>query len=374
MPKNLVICCDGTGCKFGGANTNVLRLYAALEKSPQQMTYYHPGLGTMGSKFARTSLSRLWTKLLGLAFGYGLMEDITSAYIFLMKRYDDGDNLYLFGFSRGAYTVRALAAMLHMFGLIRTGNESLIPYAIELFRQRIRNQHLFQVADGFKDTFSRDCKPHFVGCWDTVSSVGWIYDPLNLPFTVHNPDIAVSRHAVSIDERRCAFRQNLWQAQPQQDSQQLWFAGCHSDVGGSFAENENGLPNITLHWMLQEAIHAGLRIDPSQSAVLANLKEDPCGPIHNSLTTPWLPLEILPRRFWDTQWVPPRYSWHIPLARRRYMAPDSILHSSVKDRMQKMNYRPSNLPPTQISTNKPSNQQSNDALSTSNNQPIRRAG
>src|SRR5947199_3602198 len=119
MPKNIAICCDGTGEEFGDNNSNVVKIYSLLENSARQVTYYHPGLGTMGSRFAPTKLGRLWTKGLGLAFGYGLMDNITDAYVFLMNEYAEGDSVYLFGFSRGAYTVRALAAFLRMFGMIR---------------------------------------------------------------------------------------------------------------------------------------------------------------------------------------------------------------------------------------------------------------
>jgi uncharacterized protein (DUF2235 family) len=345
MRKNLVICCDGTGCEFGEINTNVLRLHAVLENSSQQVTYYHPGLGTMGSRYALSAPVRLWTKLCGLAFGRGLMDDISSSYIFLMHYYKEGDLIYLFGFSRGAYTVRALAAMLHMIGLVRSGNEGLVPYAIQLFQSKVRTQQIFDVAHRFKAAFSHDCKTHFLGAWDTVSSVGWIYDPLNLPFTAHNPDIAILRHAVSIDERRCAFRQNLWQALPSQNSKQVWFAGCHSDVGGSFAAGDNGLCNMTLRWMLREAADAGLRLNPNAPQIAA-LPNEACAPIHESLTWKWRPLEYLPRRYWNSTSDPDRYRWQIPLARRRYIEPDPVVHVAVQERMQKMGYAPPNLPET----------------------------
>jgi len=345
MPKNLVICCDGTGNEFGDSNSNVVKLYSLLDNSSQQMTYYHPGLGTMGSRFALTKLSRWWTKIIGLAFGYGLMDNLTDAYVFLMHEYEDGDSVFLFGFSRGAYTARALAAMLNMFGLIRKGNESLVPYAIRLFKSKIRNQHSFDIAHRFKATFSAECKPHFVGVWDTVSSVGWVYDPLNLPYTAHNPDIAIGRHALSIDERRCAFRQNLWVPQVGQDSKQVWFAGVHSDVGGGYAED--GLSNITLQWMVRESTQAGLLLKTDQSLSVggasANAPEDALAAMHNSMTIWWRPIEILPRSYIDMRCQPPRRRWRIPLCARRWIAHGSILHSSVEKRM-KAGYNPPNLP------------------------------
>src|SRR3954471_21430454 len=118
----------------------------------------------------------------------------------------------------------------------------------------------YAVAAKFKATFSRECKPHFVGLWDTVSSVGWAYDPVTLPYTYANPDIEIGRHAISIDERRCAFRQNLWsnKTTANQNIEQLWFAGVHSDVGGGYTESESGLAKVCLEWMLTEAAKAQL--------------------------------------------------------------------------------------------------------------------
>src|SRR5689334_23093294 len=133
MPKNIVVCCDGTANQFAENNTNVLKLYSVLDHDPQsQKTYYHPGLGTMEPAGALSTFSRKITKLLGMAIGYGLSLDIRDAYVFLMQNYVVGDKLYLFGFSRGAYTVRAVASLLKMYGLIRPGNETLIPYAIRM--------------------------------------------------------------------------------------------------------------------------------------------------------------------------------------------------------------------------------------------------
>ena len=245
MPKTIVICCDGTNGQFSLQNTNVVRLYSLLDHGPlRQATFYDPGLGTMGAMGAWTPWAQQFTKLLGLAFGYGLKDRIGCAYEHLMSAYEEGDRIYLFGFSRGAYTVRALAALLHMFGLIRKGNENLVPYVTNMFGRG--SEQVFALARRFKPAFSRECPIHFLGLWDTVKSVGWIYDPRSLPYTTDNPSVSIVRHAVSIDERRCFFRQNLWKASPGQDVQQLWFAGVHSDVGGGYPENQSGLANIAL--------------------------------------------------------------------------------------------------------------------------------
>lgn len=133
MAKNIVVCCDGTANEFAADNTNVVKLYYALEQdSASQVTYYHPGLGTMEPAGALTTFSRKATKLLGMALGYGLSRDIQDAYTFLMENFEANDKVFLFGFSRGAYTVRAVASLLRMYGLIRSGNEPLVSYAIRM--------------------------------------------------------------------------------------------------------------------------------------------------------------------------------------------------------------------------------------------------
>ena len=238
-----------------------MKLYETLVHDANQIAYYHPGVGTMGARSALTKLGQWWTKVIGLAFGYGISDNIADAYLFLMRRFQPGDNVYIFGFSRGAYTARALCGMLHCVGLLSEDNEALIPYAIRMLKGM-----QFEVAADFKKTFSRVCKPHFVGVWDTVSSVGWVYNGVQFPFTTatKNPDLSVVRHAVSIDERRAFFRQNLFGLphDPSQDIQEAWFAGVHSDVGGSYPEAESQLSKITLRWMLCEAERAGLVVDP----------------------------------------------------------------------------------------------------------------
>ena len=115
----------------------------------------------MGARNALSSLGRLWTRVRGLAFGYELSDNIADAYQFLMNEFQDNDQIYLFGFSRGAYTVRALCGLLHMFGLLRSGNEGMIPYAMRLFKSSKKDK--FELAAKFKKAFSRDCNPQFLG-------------------------------------------------------------------------------------------------------------------------------------------------------------------------------------------------------------------
>ena len=354
MPKNIVICCDGTHNEFGAVNTNVVKVYKAMVCDSSQIGYYHPGVGTIGARSALTGIGRWWTKVIGLAFGYGLSDNVADAYQFLMRNFQQGDQVYIFGFSRGAYTARVLCGMLHIAGLLTQGNEGLIPYAIRM----IKNRNIdFHVAADFKKTFSRECKPYFVGVWDTVSSVGWVYNTVHFPFTTlaHNPDIAVVRHAISIDERRAFFRQNLFGTpkNPTQDVKEVWFAGVHCDVGGGYVDAESGLSQIALRWMLCEAEQAGLVVDQQRKADILgakppNLAPDPNSKyLHESLEKWWWIAEVWPkvshRQAADGTW---HKTLRINLGRPRYIAPGVSIHESVQTRLNNpaLGYKPSNLP------------------------------
>jgi uncharacterized protein (DUF2235 family) len=362
--KNIVLCCDGTGNEFGTQNSNVVKLFSVLNNAPgSQIAYYHPGVGTMGARNALTLPGKLWTKVRGLAFGYGISAHIADAYQFLMTTYEKDDRIFIFGFSRGAYTARALCGLLHMFGLLAPGNEALIPYALRLFKKSGNKK--FRLAAQFKKIFSRECKPHFLGLWDTVSSVGWILDPIGmkpwrLPFTAKLPDIPVVRHAMSIDERRAFFRQNLiTESVPGQDIKQVWFAGVHSDVGGSYPEPESGLSKLALRWMLCEARNAGLATDATRVAKVLGADPDYAPPrpdamIHESLRWYWWPGEFWPKQAHER--VPPapgesklryRTAIRFNLGRHRYIAEGSVFHESVPQRQKLVPaYRPKNLPKT----------------------------
>jgi len=370
MPKNIVICCDGTGNEYGESNSNVVKLYQVLIRDPaRQVAYYHPGVGTIGAKNALTAAGKAWTTFRGLAFGYGLSENIADAYRFLMQTFAPGDQVYIFGFSRGAYTARALCGMLKMFGLLSAGNDGLIPYAVRLFKRNDRSilarlrarPGKFRIAAGFQATFSVACKPHFVGVWDTVSSIGWILDPIGresggLPYTADLKDAATVRHAVSIDERRAFFRQNLVHADPGRDVRQVWFAGVHSDIGGSYPEAESGLSKITLRWMLREAGNAGLLLEEDAAARAlggspAFMKPRDTAMMHNSLNVAWWLGEFWPK--WTLRRVSPpgvepvkfRGAPRLNLFRRRKIPEGSSIHESVLTRKKLLpSYNPSNLP------------------------------
>jgi uncharacterized protein (DUF2235 family) len=349
--KNIVLCCDGTANEFAKHRTNVVKLFSTLVQDPViQTVSYHPGLGTMEPSGELSPIRRRLARHLGQAFGYGLPNDIRDAYVFLMSNFEAGDRLFMFGFSRGAYTVRSVAALLHMYGLIPRGNEPLVPYAIRMLSS-INNKgdqdakhEYFKLAGEFKATFGklRECKPWFVGVFDTVNSVGWIENPVHLPYTADNPDIQFGRHAVAIDERRAFFRTNLWRwrgvppATGPQDLKQVWFPGVHCDVGGGYPENESGLSKIALKWMLDEAVAAGLAVDPERvETILGNrsvnhVKPDPKGVMHESLCGYWWVAEFIPKRHYDSLRKEERRRMN--LGRRRTVPPGSLIHRAAFDR------------------------------------------
>jgi uncharacterized protein (DUF2235 family) len=362
MAKNIVICCDGTGNEYGDRNSNVVNLYRALVlNDARQVAYYHPGVGTEGSPTSRNRLEAAFSMVMGLGFGEGLLSYVGDAYRFLMNEYAEGDQIFLFGFSRGAYTVRALSGMIHMYGLLHLGNEGMIPYILKMYARHTREADgmlpTLKVAEGFKQTYSRSPRLHMVGVWDTVSSVGMVWDPLKLPYTAENPSMVHGVHALSIDERRCFFRNNLWGApvntKPGEEPQtihQVWFAGVHSDVGGSYPSAESGLSQITLEWMMCEAVKFGLLVDPWRAQMILGcypppppVAANPGQPIHVSLRGLWWLLEAIPRRVYD--FTKKKKHWTIPLDSSRLIPPGSIVHQSVVDKIAvDATYRPKNLP------------------------------
>lgn len=340
--RNLVVCCDGTANEFERDRTNVLKLSLALIKDPdRQLLYYHPGIGTRAPAGVVSRTGAFLARLAGKAFGYGLKADIADAYTFIMNEYRPGDRLYLFGFSRGAYTVRAVTALLHLYGLIGRGNEALVPYAVRLLWSinRARGddkkvEEYFALAREFKQTLrDRACKPHFLGIWDTVSSVGWIGTPVALPYTKDLPDVEIVRHAVAIDERRAFFRTNLIARDAERDFLEVWFPGVHCDVGGGYLERDSGLSKISLQWMLSEARKSGLRFDEDVVERVSGrrgggyVEPNPRAPLHNSLTWNWWPAEFLPKRYFDRKRR--RETWRMSLFRRRTFGPAPYVHDSA---------------------------------------------
>ncbi|KAI5991905.1 hypothetical protein EDD15DRAFT_2446701 [Pisolithus albus] len=219
--RNLVVCIDGTANKFGTKNTNVIELYNLILKSKdnKQQTWYNSGIGT----YARPSwksfsyYKQVIYHKIDLAIAWNFERTVLGAYRWLSDNYEDGDCIFLFGFSRGAYQVRVLSAMIDKVGLIYKGNEMQIPFAYELYADLASGEMVkgvgeeadseMSMAERFKKAFSyKDVKVHFVGAWDTVSSIGIVRGRKLLPGTVDGmKHVCYFRHALALDECRIKF-------------------------------------------------------------------------------------------------------------------------------------------------------------------------
>jgi hypothetical protein len=348
-----VICFDGGGENF--SISNVRRLFSVLDRCPHDQLSYVSSWHRSRSLAAESgSLGRWWFQMRGMAFGAGLITSLTQAYRFLIGEFEPGDRLYLFGFSKGAYVAQALAALVHMFGLVSKGDEVLLEDTIRSFLT-VRSE-TFEVARDTRYLYSQTCKPHFVGLWETPASTGLLYSPLLLPYTSLNPDIAIGRHALAIDERRSMFRPNLWRpATGMQDIKEVWFSGAHSDVGGGYPEAESGLAMAAFEWMVAEARAAGLLVNQSRLDYVLNdghgkHREVPA-PLHNPLRGPWWVLEMFPTSYLrpDANAGEFRASSRIPLGRPRFIPEGSAIHESVLERMASTSgYKPRNLPESYV--------------------------
>lgn len=367
MGQRLVICIDGTSNQPVGNRTNVIRLYRMLEQLPgQQVAYYQPGVGTLQPRSASNWIRQQALIALDKMTAIMLYRHISSVYRYLMAQYQEGTELYLFGFSRGAYTARVLAGMLTRVGLLHPGHDEMIQFAWDVYR-RTRDQEDHVQAARFRKTFSRAVKVRFLGLWDTVSSVGLPWRPRSYPYTFDNSQVQSVRHALALDERRVMFVQNQWTAHPRpsQDVQQVWFAGAHADVGGGYADTESQLAMIPLAWMLREARAAGLTFKEHEVANLLT-PEGKGGKLpapdvsqltaqfaaanaHDELERRpfWKLLEQLPipRQLRDAQGQYQRY-WIRNQGRYRRLPEDALIHQSVRLRQEKITgYLQGRLPP-----------------------------
>jgi len=322
--KNIVICSDGTGNEYGKNNTNVVETYVICNKTSAQTVFYDPGVGTGGWEYSDSTGN---LKAVGdQATGEGLQKNVEDAYGFLMETYEPGDKLFLFGFSRGAFTVRSLAGMLYKCGLLAPDNDNLLEYASKIYNtDSKKDKNIAAIAAGFKQTFCRPCPVHFIGVWDTVESL-----VMNAGKRWHNaalnPEAKHGYQALAIDERRKDFPPSLWdesQQAPGQTIEQVWFAGVHSNVGGWY--DERGLSNIALHWMMGKAKQCGLTIDDNA------LKQRPPNP-HDKLTESF-------EGFWKFRG-----------SRMRKIPEGAKIHKSVFDRINNAanKYRPGNLPQSYV--------------------------
>jgi uncharacterized protein (DUF2235 family) len=404
--RNIIICCDGTGNEISENISNVLKLYRCLRKTektqPRQLVFYDPGVGTLERPDPWHKLKQDFNAILGLATGYGLDFNVLAAYAFLVHNYQAGDQIYLFGFSRGAYTVRVLAGLIHKVGLITPEQVNLAGSGLIAYKQfssdeapKLRAkfksavdaaaaedtlpQTVFDNAAQFaRITSTRWPTIRFVGVWDTVASVivpraDRFYLPSleELAFTLVNPSVQTFRQAISMDERRCMFRLKKWDA-PQtykhnrfndahaepQDILQVWFAGVHGDIGGGYPEKESGVSKYPLLWMIDEATKCGLQVNQATVNQLAwgiqrkgspysYVAPDVRGDLHNSLSGAWWILEYLPKSASYKEWPARKtyFGYYIPDAEPRFIPDGAVIHESAMLRMDAMpSYRPVNLP------------------------------
>ena len=265
--KNLIVCCDGTWNTPDNeddgtiAPTNVFKLFNAVDlesTNTRQLTRYQSGVGTEGGFLSRT---------LGGLVGRGLDEDIRDCYHWLAKKYENGDKLFLFGFSRGAFTVRSLAGMICRLGIVKLAADDDPDGIVKrVYRQGYRERRTKLRGLEFHENSNR---VHFVGVWDTVGALGIPDDKVLLDLfdnpsryqfhdTTLSPNVEYARHAVAIDEKRGSFTPTLWDEKNRdnQNVKQLWFPGVHSDVGGGY--KEHGLSDGALEWMIDESKKAGM--------------------------------------------------------------------------------------------------------------------
>ncbi|EAU86139.2 hypothetical protein CC1G_03350 [Coprinopsis cinerea okayama7 len=207
-PRTLVLCFDGTSDQYDADNSNVVKFFELLSKDPNhQLCYYDPGIGTWFHPGVVSPLFDWFAKLMDQAVAWYLDAHVMDGYKFLMQNYRHGDKICLFGFSRGAYTARALGGFLHKIGLLSRDNFSQVPFAYDLYKRR--DKESVELAFGFKRTFCQSVRVEFMGVWDTVASVGVIMGK-TLPFTNSNSSITTFRHALALDERRAKYRPNVY--------------------------------------------------------------------------------------------------------------------------------------------------------------------
>jgi uncharacterized protein (DUF2235 family) len=316
---NIIVCCDGTwntpnDLENGVPSpTNVVKLYNALApKDPDgapQKSYYHPGVGSEGN----------WRdRILGGSTGKGLNRNIKNAYCWLAGTYQPGDKIWLFGFSRGAYTARSLGGMISRCGLLDLSTYDddsrriwdAVDEVFEIYRMKpeqppVSSDRLHFHNANLGEPGAKKTPIRFIGVWDTVGSLG-IPDDLGIlnlldfrgRHEFHDAGlstiVATARHALAIDEMRQNFIPTLWTLEPgqQADLKQVWFAGAHGDVGGGYAHA--GLSDIALKWMIDEAREEGLEFRPDLDT---QINPHHHGVLHNSVSGFFRRLKTRPRSF-----------------------------------------------------------------------------
>lgn len=288
--KNIVVCSDGTGnSAIKGRGTNVFKLFEAIDLNGHrydpaldpQVAFYDDGVGTESFKVLKAFAG---------ATGWGLSRNVQQLYKEIIRIYDPGNRIFLFGFSRGAFTVRTLAGLIHTCGIpdakhFTTADalEAAVSKAYRLYRRKYRTTlaKLFlgepngsEITQFRKESCCEDeVKISFLGVWDTVDAVGL---PLHLSdiinYSIYRfkfPDRKLSGcvqracHALAVDDERHSFHPLLWEDDPR--IEQVWFAGAHSNVGGGYPKQ--GMSLVTLEWMMSKAEEEGLRLVATDRAL-----------------------------------------------------------------------------------------------------------
>ncbi|TFY64008.1 hypothetical protein EVG20_g6095 [Dentipellis fragilis] len=335
--RNLVVCIDGTLQQLGSQNTNVVELCRALTKSPEQHVYYSPGIGTYfkPKKYSFNWMMAVIDEKIDALLAWNIDVKIRNAYQWLSHTYEDGDKIYLFGFSRGAYQVRALAAMIRkvndvagihpspflndlQVGLLYKANSEQVQYAYSLYVSSHGDEEvdytLRQSGSGASSKTEKETRAehyrriflgprrgkirvHYIGVWDTVAAVG-IFRGKTLPGVNNSNHAMYCRHALALDERRVIFRPEYFRDSPPDDAmavKEVWFRGTHSDVGGGLEDTstENVRENVPLWWMMFEAKEAGILLDYKFTGHTENqMKSEGFDKTTESLTWRWWPFEI----------------------------------------------------------------------------------
>ena len=359
--KRLVICCDGTWNepdeKVHGdpadetEPTNVLKVVRGVKpidryKVPQ-IVYYDTGVGTQG----------FVDKFIGGGLGNGISENIQQAYRFIANNYAPGDELFLFGFSRGAYTVRSLAGFMGAIGLLEKAYLRCVPEAYALYRlsPRKRSSSLpYQRLEQLELPPRTGIPIKFIGVWDTVGALGaptpflgrFTRNKVGFHNTQLGADVQNAYHALAVDEQRRPFQPDLWRGKPAQGQtiQQVWFAGVHSNIGGSY--RNNGLSNITLKWLVDRAMTHDLEFSDDLLHLAPGLAQE--GRLEDSFSPGYMALrvagvspytrEIGPRQNGDIR----ESGWQVP-GESIHPSAEAGIGKSFSGNSHGMTYDPRNL-------------------------------
>ena len=277
MARRIAVLFDGTWNNHKD-RTNVIRMRESIRSrgpdDPEQPCFYDEGVGT-----------RWYNRLSGGAFGRGLSENIQEAYAWLSAKYAAGDEIYVFGFSRGAYAARSLVGLIRKCGLLTTPSKDHVAAAYAIYRDKEVHPDADRAAS-FRARHSREVRVRFIGVWDTVGALGI---PLSqVPFSRdyyqwHDTELSkivdYACHAVATDEHRRDFDVTVWSNKVKPANvrvEQRWFVGAHADVGGGGGSEP--LMRLPLRWLQDMAEEAGLAL--KGKAEVAH--DDPLAPVTDS--------------------------------------------------------------------------------------------